>query len=540
MPLIIAIITIISVFSAFLANFDGKDLNSVVAFFLYEFSLVKSAVFLFIFGALVLTFIYLRSVKFAQNYSGKKKFFFSLLQVAEALITGTFFSYVILFCIALLELNIISLILNLNPGFLGVLTGNGAVVSALKTNSKPPEIIIAQNRAGRDVLAVASAVSGRDNFYGNFLLPAVPGFLILPSKNSGSGFYLIDNSLVVRSLDPADLKVVGPAVSYSLLRYYFYGRSIKPPPVVSFMDAVEYKKFREMDFNKNFSDLDRENKKLSAQISSSSAKVKDYKTKIAKNEALVKNSTVSRDKEYKNCLSDGTYKLDYCKSLLEKWNKTIDPAALDLSAWQLSLGSASALLKSSENDLKISEVLQKSIKAAENNIPRETGAFNPPATIKIAFNLNDPAAVADYFETLVHENLHYASYVSDTKKFADVFMEEGLTEYFARAIIKDDLNFDTNIGYPVYAKIITQMTKNISQRDLEDLYFTKDQEGLENLLNRVYGDNFYKNNRLSFLIIQYSNSPAQTLKVANEIMKKIGGDPLKEKDLYATRYNQRQ
>jgi hypothetical protein len=134
----------------------------------------------------------------------------------------------------------------------------------------------------------------------------------------------------------------------------------------------------------------------------------------------------------------------------------------------------------------------------------------------------------------MHEYLHYASYISDDKKLSDVFFEEGLTEYFARQIIKDDLNISTNIGYPVSAKILDQMTKRISESELADIYFSKDQDRLEKLLDRTYGENFYKNTGIKFLNLQYASSPDLALKIANEIMKNIGGNPLKEKDLLST------
>jgi hypothetical protein len=179
--------------------------------------------------------------------------------------------------------------------------------------------------------------------------------------------------------------------------------------------------------------------------------------------------------------------------------------------------------------------LGQSLQLAQGGIPHEFGTFIPKDVIRIAFNTADSShTIADYIETLIHEYLHYASYVSDDKKLSDVFFEEGLTEYFARQIIKNDLDVSTNIGYPVFAKIIDQMTKRISESELTDIYFSKDQVRLEQLLDRVYGENFYKNTRIEFLNLQYASSPDLALKIANEIMKKLGGNPLKEKDLLST------
>src|SRR5205807_381034 len=77
---------------------------------------------------------------------------------------------------------------------------------------------------------------------------------------------------------------------------------------------------------------------------------------------------------------------------------------------------------------------KESLTAQKGNIAQELGVFEPKNSIKIAsHNLK----TADYFETLVHEYLHYASFVSEGKKLKDAFFEEGLTEYFARAAIKE-------------------------------------------------------------------------------------------------------
>ena len=112
-----------------------------------------------------------------------------------------------------------------------------------------------------------------------------------------------------------------------------------------------------------------------------------------------------------------------------------------------------------------------------------------------------------------------------------VFFEEGLTEYFARKIVEKNLNIETNIGYPVYYKIISEMTNIIPETELAVIYFTKDQNALVSALNRVYGDNFYQNNRILFASLQFTSNRNQTLQIANEIMKKINGTPLTLQDL---------
>ena len=81
------------------------------------------------------------------------------------------------------------------------------------------------------------------------------------------------------------------------------------------------------------------------------------------------------------------------------------------------------------------------------------------------------------------------------------------------------------------------MTNRIPETDFADIYFTKDQNALEKLINKVYGDDFYKNNQALFASLQYAHNQDQLLKLTNVIMKKIGGQPITKKDLRSSYSN---
>src|SRR4029078_3193695 len=141
-----------------------------------------------------------------------------------------------------------------------------------------------------------------------------------------------------------------------------------------------------------------------------------------------------------------------------------------------------------------------------SGIPSELGVFVPSDSVKVVINNKSSHSIGDYYETLVHEYLHYASYTPG-KRLESSFFEEGLTEYFARQTIKDTLQIDTNIGYPVAVKIIQALTNRIAEVDLADVYFTKNQLALEKILNLTYGDNFYKDNITLFETLMYTSDP---------------------------------
>jgi hypothetical protein len=531
MKKIILLIVIALVFAALIPNpFQQEVGNSFSAYFLYVIGFVIQNYFIFFLGAIVLILIFFRNVRFDRNYSLKKNYFLSTFQFINLLIIAFFLSYVILLFIAFIQLNIFSILININPKILGIVNDKKAVISTIKRNNYPPKIVTGKDEQNSELTKIAGAIAGTGSFYGYYILPSIPGIFVLPIKNFNSSLLLIDNNLIITRLNSVDLQDISPILSYLLVRQYFPDRRIRAYPKISIMNKAEYQKHRTNEFKQGLVTINDDIGKYKALTSSDSASIEEDNSKLAYNKSLVDKST----SEYKKCLGDGNLSLAYCKNLLSSLRKSQlgEEEIADLNG---KLESDQNKLKEDGEYRKFYEGLVTNVRLAERSIPQEFGAFTPPEAISVAFNTSDAShTIADYLETLVHEYLHYSSYIADNKKLTDSFFEEGLTEYFARQVIKDNLNVSTNLGYPVSAKIFGQMTNRILERDIADIYFSKDQSGLEKLLDRVYGDNFYKESRMQFLNLQYASSNEQTLIFANEIMKKIGGDALKAKDLLST------
>jgi hypothetical protein len=530
MKRVILLITIILVFTALIFNSQQEGIsNSFFAYFSYVINSIAQNYFIYILGFIVLIIIFFHSIKFDRSYSIRKNYFLSIFQIFNVLITAFFLSYVVLLFIAFIELNIFSILININPKILSVITDKNTIVNNLKRNNHPPEIIASDNAQNSELSKIASAITGNNSFYGKYILPSIPRFLTLSIKESSFSMLLVDDTLIVSKLNPDDLQEISPSISHSLVQQYFSRREIKSYPNIAIMKKDEYQKYREKDFRKGTTKIKEEIGNYQKQIASTTQSIEEDKNKLLYNKNIIDKST----SEYKKCLANGDYSLSYCKDLLNKSGVSkLKKEVADLNK-KLLLDQGKLKDHNKYHDFYVT--LEKTLKLAEGYISQEYGAFTPKDTISVAFNTEDQShTIADYFETLTHEYLHYASYISDDKKLKDSFFEEGLTEYFARQIIKDDLNVSTNLGYPVYAKVFSQITKRIIESDLADIYFSKDQDRLERLLGRVYGDGFYKNNRILFLNIQYASNSNQVLKFANEIMKKIGGDPLSKKDLLST------
>ena len=178
---------------------------------------------------------------------------------------------------------------------------------------------------------------------------------------------------------------------------------------------------------------------------------------------------------------------------------------------------------------KVVEAYKAMAIASKEDIPFELGVFDPPNSIKIAIDSTKIETLADYFSTVVHEYFHYTSYISEEKTLP-TFFEEGLTEYFARKAVKDDMGIETNEGYPLIVKVIERMTEKIPEKDLENIYFTKDSDLLATTLDNAFGKNFSKDNELYFELISYIPSK-DALEITNKLLDKIGVQELTEADL---------
>ena len=468
-----------------------------------------------------------------------------LTRALQFLILGLLVAYVALFVIAFVHLNILAILLDIKPEIVGVNTNMDAIVKELKNDYSPPNIITSDTDQYNELLTVAGVTTNSDSFYGSKILSSIPYFFIIPTKKPDASVLSIGNTIIITHINREDLEVLSPLIGDLFVQKYFWGRTIKSYPNISVQDEKSYKQFRQEDSKKKSVLITNDIQKIQDAISSLSASIQHDNDTIALNQEIIKQIYAQENKRYSTCMSAGEFRAgafyhtnsqDDCK----KQTLTLENSAVDASQtvdiWKKKLQNDTNQLENYKYYDSFFQSQIKLIQALNANVPHELGIFIPPNSINMVINSTNSQTLADYLETVTHEYLHYASY-NPKKSFQDTFFEEGLTEYFARNIIRDELHMNTNLGYPVQVKIITQMTKVIPEIELADIYFTKDEDKLETTLDRVYGDEFYEHNKVLFETLQYSSDPKQTLKLANEIMKKIGGAPLKENDLYSDTSN---
>jgi hypothetical protein len=539
MRFLILAITFLFSFIAFFSNITEKNIsNPFTNYFSYGLTFILSHMLFFVILFLAAIVFYIRISRFEKKHPKHKIFFLSAIQVIFSFLAGLFFSFLLLFFIAFLELNFLAYVINMDPKLLGIENDLGQIVKLLKANNLPPQIIASDNNHYKELQGIAYATTGTENFYGAHILPSIPSFVVLPTKKIASTL-LLDNTLIFSEINQSDLEKISPIIGYQLIQHYFPTRYIKAYPKILTMDLAEYEKYRIADFNKKAASINNDFKKNELNISSGSAAIKEDNDNISHFQNLVKTTYSQKNKQLSQCISEGYYdngifkKLnsrEYCQKqvlglddIILNTNRQLDKVTQKLQYDQTQLDTARYFADIFKAEIELTKLSAK-------NIPHELGSFVPNNTIKIVIDNKSSHAVADYFETAIHEYLHYASY-SDAKTLQTGFFEEGLTEYFARQTILNFLSTNTNLGYPVFVKIISKMTNRIAENEFADIYFSKDEQKLESTLDRVYGDNFYKNNLLLLETLQFTTDSKQILKIANKIMDNIGENHLKETDL---------
>jgi len=510
-----------------------------------EFHVVFSYFFIFLVIYMAVSLLLSRSYKTHIHYPFFKKYLFSLLHTFVILITGFFLSYIVLLIIACAQLNFFSVLMKINPKLLGVITDRTTIVKSIKTSPFPLEISSSDKEQKRILFAIGEATSGTENVYGKFILPSISRFFLIPIDKPEGGMLMVDNILIFTELNQKDIQEVSPYLAYTFIKQYFQNRYIKSYPKSYIMNRKQYLEFRKNDGKNKLAKVEVQIKNSEDSISTYSAQIETDKEALTKIQDTLNENYAQREEKYKACYSAGNYKNkvfvrlytdDYCKTIYNSFNDQNKNLNEEIDDMKNKIKSEEQKLSDAQKYALFFKNQRNIVKIQSNNIPHELGVFIPDNTLEIALDTSNPHAIADYFETLIHEYYHYASYSKD-KHFTDLFFEEALTEYFARKTVENSLSFSTNLGYPVHVKIMSEIIKSIPESDLAGIYFSKDEARLEELLNKVYGGSFYSDTRTLFATLQFTSNPKQILSLANKIMQKIGSPPLKEADIFSAYSN---
>lgn len=467
------------------------------------------------------------------------------------LIFAFVFSFLTTYIYAAVQLNLAVYELKNAPSSVGVIYGKNAINSRLKSMTTVPQVIGSDTNTSNTILsAIVNDTSNKNSYYQDKIIKTLPHSLVMSFSLNNQPVVMVNNTLIINSIDKDTMQTISPTLAHLLLKGYFKSRDLKGNPTISILNRQEYLAFRQDEINKQVAKIQAVIKKVEDYINTLYGDISNAKQKIAANQSAMQSEASNVDYYYNNCINAGysdyftgsffhTYSQSYCDSIKSQ-------ASSDIAQFQSNINSWNSTLSYDQNELAQAQTADQNLKdyaqsidSSKNSTPDELGIFEGPSHVRVVLDSTSPKGIDAFLETLVHENLHYQSYVSQDRNFQfsdgtyDGFWEEGLTEYFARKVVSGDLGVNINQGYPLLVKVVAQIARKIPESELQRIYFTKDEGTLEADLNAAYGTDFYKNTEPYFEYLSYLPEDKQ-LKYANNIMTVIRGKQLTTNDIYST------
>jgi hypothetical protein len=537
--------TYVSIFK--LTNIDNNN-NVLISYFINQFHFVSTLIIYAAIGILLIALIILKI-----NLSDKKMKLKVIIREGLISIGMTFVSLFLGICIALIisgiagfiQLNAVSINFRLNPQHNGLITDTKKIIDNLKSMDKAPAIIPYTTKDQYKLLiSLANPNQSSNSFYLKSIVSHIPSLLILPLQLPDKSVFMLKNMIVVRSINPSEIEPLSPYIGYLLVKSYFNGRFIKSYPSVKVMGRQEYLDYRISQYDKIISKLNTYIQSIEDEISGYYGRINSDKNKIASWQDYISTAESNKSSAYSNCMSSGYYSFftgsfintnsqSYCQSVASDYDTYVNQANQYISTLNKDVNSTYYYISQDKDAEDVAKSYISSLENAKSQTPQELGVFEADTGIKLAVDETSSNVVVDYFSTLAHEYLHYASYVNKDQVLTYSFFEEGLTETFARKVTKNEFSINTHMGYPVLAAIMKEIMKKIPEKTLADIYFTKDESRLEAELANSYGEKFYGDFSKYFDILGYL--PARdALSLANSMLLRMGSKSIKESDLYSS------
>lgn len=523
---------------------EPKPANTLLAYFQAYFNFAKENLFLvniFILFSMLFVGVQLRRKK------KQKRLYLIFLSVFTTLILTFFslgFAFLGAFFYGVSEVGILSYRIKANPASVGVVWGKDKIIEEIKNKGEAPKLVGVDASVDKVIFELTLEEDrAKSNFYRERVAKNIPNTLLPSLGLPRESLILYKDYLLITELVKADIEAVSPIIGKLYLKRQLAPRYIKDEPKVQVMGRQEYLKYREDKINEQLDKVDSLISEAQGTINSLYSTISQAKQKIAENENGINESIRLRDYYYEQCKSAGYYSYYFgyfyryysdeeCNRRKTQWDSLIADFQQNINDWNAVLAQSQKALPEWQEWKQTLEYARGLIATQKDITPQELGIFEPDKTVKVVLDYVSSRSVADFYATLVHEYLHYTSYVSGERELLS-FFEEGITEYFTRRIIKEELDTSTNLGYPLIVKIIAEMSKKIPEETLLDIYFNKDEKLLRATLNSIYGKDFYEESERYFFFMSYVSSK-EALKIANNIMFKIGGAELTEKDLEST------
>jgi hypothetical protein len=455
------------------------------------------------------------------------------------LLISSYTAPLVVYLLLLIQINNFLNLAVMNPSKAGLIVGNGQIINALNKYNKLPKLNVIKPIVNVDFFTNLNKKEIPENRLVWEIINLIPQEFSF-NKNKLPSMFLYNNELYLTELNRSEIEDISPLLTKLIIKGYINKRYIKDEPNISIIGRQEYLKYREEEINKDLLEIDEQIKYTDyiIQEAYNNQQITEQNINLAK--TSIEESISKRDYYYNYCLNAGYhsyitgrfyyyYSKEECDSKLVEWNNYIAQTENDLRSFQSNLVFYQEIINEYRNYKEDWLFVRELVESQKSHTSYELGVFIPERTIKIALDSISPDNIEQYLSTLAHEYFHYASYVSQERKLLP-FFEEGLTEYFARKSIRKSLGVNINIGYPIITKIIVEMSKKVGEKELENIYFTKDNDRLEYILDKTYGNGFYDESEYYFIALYYIQS-TESLKYANNIMFKIGGQEITENSI---------
>ncbi|PJE58244.1 MAG: hypothetical protein COU81_01785 [Candidatus Portnoybacteria bacterium CG10_big_fil_rev_8_21_14_0_10_36_7] len=414
------------------------------------------------------------------------------------------------------------------------------IADALGSLQTPPKVISTGDGFKEKILNTEFSSMKRSKFYKDKVVTKLSSKYIYTLKQPQTNLSLYKNFLFVKDLDKAALQKISPPLGKAFLKSNIDSSSIKETAEIKIVSRQEYLKLRDEQINKEVAEIDGIIKDISNDIAYMGGLISRARAEQADLQASVDRARSLREEDYQYCITAGynsfyygtfirTYSDAECDAERREWDQTIANLESKIQEYAPAISQGQERLATLRYYKETYEAVRELIEGQKESAIQELGLFEPDKTLYVVLENVGGKELDVYLGTLVHEYLHFTSYISDERKLPR-FFEEGLTEYFSRKVLRGN-GSSQQIGYPIIVKIIEEVTKKIPEDELKRIYLAKDTESLKRSLNKAYGEKFYDDTEYFFDYLIWDFSSDKALKTANDIMFRIGGAQLTEADM---------
>ena len=524
--------------------------HPLLNFYILNFELIKKTniyvLVLILISLALFSFLYFKILLLKQF--SIKKYITCILGMFLTAIFSINVAFIGVYLFSLGEIFIIEYKISQNPLANELIWDSSLIKEKLDNAVIIPDIVISENNINKQILfKIISEKKARSDFYRKIVFQEVLERrnvnLLIPNQSS---IVMFQNDLYIRSFEGKSFEVISPTLGKLLVKNKMSSSNNKEFPTIEILTKEKYQKFRIQQINARIRKLMLLIETLNTVIEYQEDKMNQANGNINYYKGLANSSYAEGDSAFYRCstaetctsryvrgycgyyyCSSGYYVRD-CKPTFSTWY------CADLKSGYYEIGNQ--YMKTSnywveeynghlylfnefvqyKEEISISKNMAESSK---ESVPFELGLFQPENRIKIALSSTKPTMVADYISTLIHEYLHFDSYISEERSLP-LFFEEGLTEHFSREVQKSGLDVDKYLGYPVLIRIIEQLIEKLPEQKLIEIYYSKDTNSLYELLDENYGEGFSEDNSFYFDILPYI--PSQwALDFGNEMLEKL-------------------